>query len=78
MAAKSSGSNSTAQAGDILLAMILEIGGLAIVTAVAGISDGMANLMLLLVFGIFMLWLINNTTKLSGFMNSITNVEKAV
>jgi hypothetical protein len=70
-------SASTGQSADILLALILEIGGLGIMTAVAGISDQMANLMVLLILGVFMLWLMNNYSKLSGLMTSITNVEKA-
>ena len=68
----------TNQASDILLALILEVGGLAIITAVAGISDQMGNLMALLVFGVFLLWLMNNTSKVSGLLNSINRVEKAV
>jgi len=68
----------TNQAADILLALILEVGGLAIITAVAGISDQMGNLMALLVFGVFLLWLMNNTSKVSGLLNSINRVEKAV
>jgi len=68
----------TNQAADILLALILEVGGLAIITAVAGISEQMGNLMMLLVFGVFLLWLMNNTSKVSGLLNSINRVEKAV
>lgn len=62
---------------NIILAIILETGGLAIAVAVAGISDAMANLMLLLVVGIGLLWLMNNYTAFNGTLQAISNIERA-
>lgn len=61
---------------DILLALVVEVGGLAIVTAVAGISDGMANIMLIMVIGIAMLWMFTHQADLNALSNLIGNIEK--
>lgn len=76
MAAKTT--TTTNQAGDILLALIFEVGGLAVITAVAGLSEQVANLMVLLVFGVFLLWLMNNFDKVNGLLNSVNRVERSV
>jgi hypothetical protein len=62
---------------DILLAVMLEVGGLAIVTAVAGISDAMENLMLVFLVGITILWLFTHAGAFQGLLNSINRAEKA-
>jgi len=62
---------------DILLALLVEVGGLAIVTAVAGISDGMANIMLITIIGIAMLWAFTHTAEMNALVNVLGNIEKA-
>jgi hypothetical protein len=78
MVAKSTAKTAQNQSGDILLALIFEVGGLAVITAVAGLSDQVANLMVLLIFGVFLLWLMNNFDKVNGLLNSVNRIEKAV
>ena len=61
---------------DILLALVVEIGGLAIVTAVAGISDGMANIMLITIIGIALIWMFSHPADLKALSDLVANIEK--
>jgi hypothetical protein len=65
------------QAADILLALFVEVGGLVVVTIVAGISDQVANLMIVFVVGIAILWAILHYSELTGLINMLNNAEKA-
>lgn len=64
------------QASHILLAIVLEVGGLAIVTAVAGISDGMANIMLVLMIGLVLLWMVTHASEVAALQNLALNIEE--
>lgn len=68
---------SKASPPDVLLALLVEVGGLAIVTAVAGISDPMANIMLLFILGVALLWMVTHAAQLNGIFNMLGNIEKA-
>lgn len=68
----------TSQAATEILALALELGGLAIVIAVAGISEGMETLMMVFVIGVALLWLLLNYSHFNGLLNSISNVERSV
>jgi hypothetical protein len=75
---KAAAAPSTTQTSDILLGMMIEVGGLAIIVAVAGISDGVANIMIIFVLGVGLLWAMTHTAQLSGLINALNNAEKAV
>lgn len=64
-------------ASDVLLALLVEAGGLVIVTVVAGINDQVANLMLLFIAGIWLLWMINHTGEVTKLSTILSNIEKA-
>lgn len=64
-------------AADALLAMLIEIGGLVVVTVVAGISDSIANLMIIFIIGIAILWAVTHYAQLSGLITALNNAEKA-
>lgn len=60
----------------VLLALGLQVGGLVIAVTVAGIDDSVANLMLLLMVGLLLLFMIMNADKFKGIVNILTNAEQ--
>lgn len=60
----------------VLLALILESGGLIIVTTIAGLSDDLGNLMIFLMLALLLLFTIMNAGKFAGIMDIATNVEQ--
>jgi hypothetical protein len=64
------------KAADILLALLVEVGGLVVITAVAGISDEVANLMMVFVVGVGILWMIQHTAELGKLTGYLANAEK--
>lgn len=64
-------------ATSVLLAILVEGAGLVAVTAIAGISDQMANLMIVFVIGIFLLWLTFHSEQVSSLNNWVGRIEGA-
>jgi hypothetical protein len=58
---------------DIILALIVEMVGLGVVTVVAGISDDAGTTVVVVMFGLWLLFLINH----KGVQNWLTGVDKA-
>lgn len=68
---------STASKGDIALALMVELGGVLILTLIAGINDEVANIVLLFLIGLWILWLIKHATE-TGYLNQLfARVQKA-
>jgi hypothetical protein len=61
---------------DVLLAMLVEAGGLALVVTIAGISDRMATMMLILVIGIWLLWGLKHASALTQINTGLNNILK--
>lgn len=73
---KSSSPNKmTSQAHDALLAILIEATGIVIVVSVAGISDSVANLMLLFAVALWLLYLVMNADTVAKFSQVLTNIE---
>lgn len=70
------GSTAENPATHVLLALLLQAGGLVIVITLAGIDDTVANLMLLLMVGLLLLFMIMNAQKFTGIIDTLTNVEQ--
>lgn len=60
----------------VILAMTVQIGGLLIVTMIAGMSEGAGNTMILLMLALFLLFAIMNVDKFKGIVDILTNVEQ--
>lgn len=71
-------SKAEVQAGDVLLATLVEIGGLAVVVTVAGIDEDIATILLYAMMGIFLLWMVMHPSQVQGISNIFTNAQKAV
>ena len=67
---------STNPATHVLIALALQTGGLVIAVTVAGIDDSVANLMILMMVGLLLLFMIMNANKFSGIINILTNAEQ--
>jgi hypothetical protein len=65
----------TTQAHDVLLALLIEATGIVIVVTVAGISDSVANLMLVFAIGLWLVFLVMNAETVAGFTSKLTNIE---
>lgn len=62
---------------DIALAMMVELAGVIIVTLVAGISDEVANIIIVFLIGLWLLWMIKHATE-TGYLNNLFGrVQKA-
>jgi len=59
----------------VLLALLLQAGGLVIVVTIAGIDDTVANMMLLMMVGLLLLFMIMNYSKFDSIVNILTNAE---
>lgn len=68
-------SNPTARSADIVLGLLVEAGGLVVLTVVAGISDKAANVMLILMVGVWMLWLVTNSGQVTELGNMFSRIE---
>jgi hypothetical protein len=68
--------SSTNPATHVLLAMIVQTGGIVIATVIAGVDDTVANLMILLMVGLLLLFMIMNYQKFAGIVDMLTNVEQ--
>lgn len=66
-----------AKASEVLLALLVESAGLVIVVGAAGISDGIANMMLVFMVGLWLLFLIMHQSGVQTLSNSLTGIEKA-
>lgn len=66
---------SQSKAADIVLGLLVEVGGLVIITVVAGISDKAANIMLLLMVGVWALWLVTNSAQVTELGNMFSRIE---
>ncbi len=60
----------------VLLALLVQTGGLVIAVTVAGIDDSIANLMILLMVGLLLLFMIMNAQAFTGITNMLTNIER--
>jgi len=60
----------------VLLALIVQFGGVAVATILAGLSDDVADLMIFLMIGILLLFMIMNASKFQGITNILTNAEQ--
>lgn len=60
-----------------ILAVLIEIGITAIVIMIAGINDDIANVVLVFMFGILLLFLIMHSTQVSEFVGGLTAKEQA-
>lgn len=68
---------SQAAQGDIALAMLVELAGIVIITLVAGISDEVANIIILFLIGLWLLWMMKHVQQ-TGFLNQLLlRVQKA-
>lgn len=61
----------------VLIALALQAGGLVIAVTVAGIDDSVANLILIMMVGLLLLFMIMNSAKFTGIVNVLTNAETA-
>lgn len=59
----------------VLIALLLQAGGLVIAVTVAGIDDAVANLIIIIMVGLLLLFMIMNASKFSGMVNILTNAE---
>lgn len=59
-----------------LLAILVEAMGIVVVVTVAGISDSVANLLLLFSVGLWLLFLVMNADTVASFGNILTNIEQ--
>jgi UPF0716 family protein affecting phage T7 exclusion len=66
----------TDKAAETLLAMLIEVAGIVIVVTVAGISDKLANLMLVFAIGLWLLFLIMHTEDVTKFSDVLSNIER--
>jgi hypothetical protein len=60
----------------VLLSLMLQTGGLVIVTTLAGLDDTVGNMMVLLMVGLLLLFMIMNADKFNGIVTMLTNVEQ--
>jgi hypothetical protein len=60
----------------VLIALGVQTGGLVIAVMIAGLDDSVANLMLIMMVGLLLLFMIMNASKFSGIMNILTNAEQ--
>jgi hypothetical protein len=68
--------HSSNPATHVLLALMLQTGGLVIAVVIAGLDDSVANLMVLLMVGLLLLFMIMNADKFAGITNILTNAEQ--
>lgn len=68
--------NSANPATHVLLALMLQTGGLVIAVIIAGLDETVANLMLLFMVGLLLLFMIMNADKFAGMVNILTNAEQ--
>ena len=61
---------------DVLLALLVETGGLALIVTLAGISDSLANIMIVLMVGEWILCLVNHTGEVTTMNNMLNNILK--
>lgn len=59
----------------VLLALLLQTGGLIVAVTIAGIDDTVANLILLIMISLLILFMIMNASQFSGIVNILTNAE---
>lgn len=60
----------------VLLALTVQIGGLIVVTILAGLNDSAGNMLIFLMLALILLFAIMNANKFSGISNIITNAEQ--
>ena len=60
-----------------LLALLVEIGGLIVVIMIAGMSDSIGNLMLIIMFGILLLFMVMNYQEVGDITAKLLNLEGA-
>lgn len=65
----------TTNAHGVLLALLVEAGGIVVVVTVAGLSDSVANLLILFSAGLWLLYLVMNADQVAGFADALTNIE---
>lgn len=59
-----------------LIAILIEMGGLVIVVAIAGVNEDVGSLILLIMFGILLLMLVMHSGQLANTMSFITKKEQ--
>ena len=59
----------------VLIALLLQAAGIVIAVTVAGLSDTTANLILIAMVGLLLLFMIMNADKFAGITNILTNAE---
>jgi hypothetical protein len=60
---------------DALLAVIVQTGGIAIVVIIAGFNDTVANLMIVFIVGLWILFLVMHPDIVGKYSNVLTNIQ---
>lgn len=60
-----------------IVAVFIEMAGLAIVILIAGVNDEIANLMLIFMVGLLLLMIIMHSSQVSSLFGTLTNKEQA-
>jgi len=60
----------------VLLALLVEVGGLFVVITLAGLDDSIANVMLVFMVGLLLLFMVMNASKFQDMANVVLNAEK--
>ncbi len=70
------GSGLTLQpATDTVMAILIEAGGIVVVTIIAGLSDRVGTMMIIVLVGLWLLFLMNNTTMVTNFATTVANIQ---
>jgi len=63
-------------ASDALLTVGVELGAVAVFTLIAGASDDAGSLVVLFMVGLWLIFLVSDSSVIAGVSNAITNVSK--
>ncbi len=66
----------TTNAHGVLLAILIETAGIVVVVTVAGIDESIANMMLILAIGMWLLYLVMNADTVATYSQKLTNIER--
>ena len=69
--------SSSANAGNIVFAIAIEAVGVGALVLIAGINDNAANIALVVMAGLFLLWMIKHESETAAFSNFLGRIEKA-
>lgn len=72
---KAKTSKTTTASHEALLAILIEATGIVIVVTVAGVSEPVANLLLVFSIGLWLLYLVMNADTVAAWTYKLTNIE---